>query len=1407
MPTGVFQTSFAGGELSPNLYAREDIEKYASGAALMRNFYVDYRGGASNRPGTEYKAVCADPTGIVRLLPFIFSSEQSYILEFSDFLCRIYSTGGVPLADIITIYPASALFLLKYIQSADVMTIVHPDYPPYNLSRIDLTTFTFTPVGNGPGILPPENALATATNVGNLNYGYCITALTRDGEESLGSFPCLDASVALDPTHATPKTIAVTWDAVDGADVYNVYKWGPVPITQPLPTLFGYIGQTKTTSFTDTNIAADYSRVPPEYRDPFSPGQVTFIEVTSPGAGYVGYEPLTITGDGAGATGYGVSDGAGGITGAVLVSSGANYTTVSITDSGGGATYTGDLDLNNHYPSTVSYFQQRRVYGGADITPEVMVFSQIGAYENFDVSPAVLDTDAITVNIASRQVNTIKALVPMSTGLITFTTGMAFLVAGAGDTSTLTPASVSATPQASTGSNDIPPITVNYNILFVQQKGAIVRDMAFSFQTQSYYGVDRSMLANHLFFGYSIVDWAWAEEPYKLLWVVRNDGKCLVMTYVPDQEVYAWSQHDTNGLFKSVTTVPENDQDAVYFVVSRFIQESQVWQNYFERLSFRTCDCPADAAFLDSFVTLPRTAGDTTLDVVITGEDVTLTPREESALLFDVGDPDTFIMTAEENYDPEWAAYIDDPDSPARNMIYPEQINFALAVDRVRRKLMYPVKISGATDIVVNTTGKRLWSGATAIELGGNIFTTSNWNLWIGEKDLDTLAVVFNNVFSIDNLVPAGIGGSDGTNTARFIYDTARNGDTPNLVDPRTGDFWQHLESCELVQFRRAEANGPFTQAISPLQPMGGSVNVINPAGMSDDWVYAIEIDADDTDPRIMRMVPRTFQAEEIAADYKLSYQDYTFPFGDDEQFQRTCIVTSGVMYVFSCNFVGSGNTLVYQLNRFDPPDFAPFGMVTGGGFTDVTAWTSVDGPNGATAGYKTYGYFDAASIAAYYLPVTETLILLTLVQWFQLSGGVPGDLKMSCTAVDVTDETNFTTFDSFVTGWMTAEWVSSATIDDAAYEVQTFRETNTDLNCHTYDFTSTGASYTDRWIYFECKRVVEGVAIDGFHIVMVLYRFSAAAPPQVLQVVDENGFDEAYPAYGAAIGDTNVVWASLSYGDGTPVVEDTITDAGFVDPVTGDHWHSGFNDNWWQFDAAYTPRADFPAWVTEPFLRLSFGGAPTPIPQLIDIGCGTVRITGADGSTLLGVLEQPIGNEIPDDPFHVIAPIQAGDWFITDAANEIDVSHLKGMNVGLVVDGVVYAEQIVPDSGLITWPEAYATTRAVCGLPYQAQLQTMYLTTGEPTTQHRRKNIPRITTRVYCTIGMKIGPTFDELVEDKSMQVPFGTPAQHFTGDIFTNTLNNWNEYAQMCIQQDYPLPITVLGVIPQVVVGDNKS
>ncbi len=689
MTINSMQTSFAGGEFSPSLYARVDLEKFSVGAAKMLNWLVDYRGGAFNRPGTQF---CAEVNPVVttraRLIPFIVAESRAYVLEFGDQYIRFYADGaqladiglaisaitqanpgvvtsaghgyttgqevflesiggmtelsnrnfnivvlsvntfslidsfGVPvntsgfaaytgggfsqrIYEIASPYAAVDLPLLKFTQSADVLTITHPLYAPRDLTRTTASTFTLALQSIGPSIDPPTGLTGAPHTGGPLLFGYVVTAVSLDGrEESYASFPFVIKGHELD---GLIEDNALQWSA-PGQPVsgYRVYKWGPLQQNRALPTAFGYIGETKATHYVDNNFAPDYSKTPPEYRNPFVPGQIESITVVTGGTSTVNaYTALTIVdGTGTGAEAYASVDGVSGeLVGVVIVKGGQNYTAPVIT--GGTATFSYTLtSADAPYPAAVSYFQQRRVYGAPAGYPERLIMSQIGAYNNFDVSPVVLDTDAITISLASREVNAIRSMVPTSTGLVVFTSGGASLVGGGGTNTAITPSNVINSPQASTGANNLPPLLINYDILFMQAKGSVVRDLAFNYGVQSYYGFDRSALASHLFSGKTFSEWAWAEEPHKLVHAIRNDGTLITLAYVPEQEVYGWSPHQTQGLFESVCSIPEGNENAVYYIIRRKV--GGVWKRYVERLSTRQFAEIEDAWFVDAGLALPQ---------------------------------------------------------------------------------------------------------------------------------------------------------------------------------------------------------------------------------------------------------------------------------------------------------------------------------------------------------------------------------------------------------------------------------------------------------------------------------------------------------------------------------------------------------------------------------------------------------------------------------------------------------------------------------------------------------------------------------------------------------------------------------------------------------------------------------
>ncbi len=153
---------------------------------------------------------------------------------------------------------------------------------------------------------------------------------------------------------------------------------------------------------------------------------------------------------------------------------------------------------------------------------------------------------------------------------------------------------VTAHAQAYNGSSDLSAIPINYDILYVQAKNSYVRDLTFDFYRSIYTGTDISVLSSHLFYGHQLTEWAYAEEPFKLVWAVRDDGILLSLTFLKEQEIIGWAHRDTTGSFKSVCSVVEAvtlsngvviNVDAVYCVVQRTINGNTV--QYIERMAER----------------------------------------------------------------------------------------------------------------------------------------------------------------------------------------------------------------------------------------------------------------------------------------------------------------------------------------------------------------------------------------------------------------------------------------------------------------------------------------------------------------------------------------------------------------------------------------------------------------------------------------------------------------------------------------------------------------------------------------------------------------------------------------------------------------------------------------------------
>jgi hypothetical protein len=561
-----FQKAFSGGEVTPEFWSRIDDTKFQTGLATCRNFIVRPQGDVQNRSGTKFVHAVKNSASAVRVIPFIYSVTQTAVIEMGAGYFRLHTQGAVVLAgspaaynagtayvvgslcsygglnyyciapttgnlptnttywyampatgefEMPNAYAAADLFDIHYVQSADVLTLVHPKYAPMELRRYGGTNWVFSKPTFASTMTPPGGVGATAYIPGgagsfSATYHYVVTAVNALG---------LDESVASTDVSCTGNLYMpgnynqVNWTA-NGSASYNVYRLQA--------GVYGFIGQTTGNTFTDNNIAANTGITPPVAQTLFS--------------------------------------------------------------------------STGNYPGAVAYFQQRRCFGGSVNAPQFIWMTKSGTESNMNYCIPIQSSDSIQFRVVAREADAIRHLVPLAS-LVLLSSSSEWKIS-AGNSDALTPTNVSALPQSYVGANNVPPVTIANNLIYCANRGGHVREMAYQWQANGYVTGDLCLRAPHLFDNLNIVDMAYAKAPVPIIWCISSGGKLLGLTYIPEQSIGGWHQHDTlGGTFESCCVVPEGNTDILYLVVNRTINGNQV--RYIEALQPRLFDDPMDAFIVD----------------------------------------------------------------------------------------------------------------------------------------------------------------------------------------------------------------------------------------------------------------------------------------------------------------------------------------------------------------------------------------------------------------------------------------------------------------------------------------------------------------------------------------------------------------------------------------------------------------------------------------------------------------------------------------------------------------------------------------------------------------------------------------------------------------------------------------
>lgn len=279
------------------------------------------------------------------------------------------------------------------------------------------------------------------------------------------------------------------------------------------------------------------------------------------------------------------------------------------------------------YPQTLCFFQDRLCFGGTKKQPYMVWMSRTGDYGNFSVEKAggtVTDDSAVALAFVSRKQFKILHLIA-STDLIVFTAGNEWTVSGS---DTVTPSKAVPKMQTTRGCSAVEPLMIGGRIVFVQGRGSTVRDMAYSYETDSYGGNDLTLLAKHIIENVQIVDSAYKQEPDSTIYFVRSDGTMACLSYIMEQKVYAWSTIETQGKIEAVAAVQEGDEDIIYLVVKREINGVTVRNVEYLAKNPAKSNNPDDYIMLDNAIeysAAEKSGGTTEIDAAeLAGEKVTV---------------------------------------------------------------------------------------------------------------------------------------------------------------------------------------------------------------------------------------------------------------------------------------------------------------------------------------------------------------------------------------------------------------------------------------------------------------------------------------------------------------------------------------------------------------------------------------------------------------------------------------------------------------------------------------------------------------------------------------------------------------------------------------------------------------
>lgn len=1443
--------TFAGGEYAPSMYSRVDVSRYSSGAKKMYNFIVHPHGGCSNRPGWHYAATAKYSNRKCRMHDFQFSSTQTYALEIGHQYVRFYtsnsqiainsatawgtstayvignfvSQGGViyycivnhtsgtfatdlaagkwlaqNIYEVPMPYAESELPALNFTQSADVLFMFHPLYQPRQLNRLgatnwtvtlydfqfgpfqvpnSTTSFTLTPSATtGSGTLTASSALFASGHVGGLfqvNHNVPEASVSSSlGSATNGSSITCGGTWRI-ITHGTwAATIAVqkstdggsTWANIrsfSSASDFNANTFGTEDMSNNAPN---FLVRLNCSAYTSGTIS--YTLTADAFRN------VGVVKITS-------YSSAT-------SVGYTVTKTLGGTT------------ATSDWAEGSWSDYRG-------WPAVGEFNQDRLVTGNTPNEPQTVWQTKASNYYDYSRSSPLVDSDGITTNLPSRQLNGINGFVPL-TQLIALTSASEWGIATTNGV--MSPLTITEKVYGYNGSVGIKPSIIKNRAIYVQFMGAVILDLGYELLSDTFTGSDLSILANHLFDGYSITDMCYQQYPDSLVWCVRNDGDLLSLTYLREQEVIAWAHHETNGNVESCCSIPVSGYNQVWLSTLRGDKR------FIEYMDHRMASTlPEDQFFVDCGISYDGSLPDTYVKLYLnfdgiegsqTFTDGEITPKTVTA------NNSVYITTTTEKFGTGSGWFNGDAgvDGFTKLLLHFDGTDGSTTILDSENT---PKSMTAHNGLILSTTQSKFGGSAGYFNSGIDNYTVLMLHLDNAATDSSALAnTMTNSSVAFTNSI-AKFGYSGTFTGAEFIH-TPENAAFNLGASDFTIDFWIYFNSAPSA----TNAN-----------IIGQGTNVANQWSLYFTSATSIRFEVDAGGPAV------TVQTITWSPTLSMWY--------------HVALVRSGSTMLFFINGVSQTVTSVSPLGTIASYTgdiyfgSSPINTASVKANIDemrfsvgIARWTS--NFQVPLIAYSATDYVSTPDSADFAFGTGD----FTVDFWVKRGESV-GRLQYMCgqAASDASDKGFHMLLDA------TGKLKSVCKADGSLYAISS--GVISDFNWHHVAFVrygNTGTNYIDGVADGTCD--LTGITLpDSGQI------WSVGTIGAYVTNGGFNGFiDEFRASKGYARWTANFALPTGTYG--TPGYLSLANTADFdfgSGDFTIDFWLNPIRNKTAMFFQKYADANNYFNIYSVDGTDISFeaktsstliasykatGVSPivgswthvaivrygTTLNIYINGIAQSLTVTQAISSTAIGAITATsyIGQNTASgnyflngylDEFKIAKGVArytanftppAIPGFLLSSRIITGLDYLNGKLVSILADGAVQAQQTV-SGGQITL--AAPASKVHVGLPYTSDLETLNIEAPLPdgTMQGRKLRVSKVTIRVLNSKGGYIGPDEDHLKLIKSNFADYSTTTALYTGDLKHSLGGGYADGGRMFIRQTDPLPITVLALMPLVSVA----